>query len=232
MQPGYQYKSPDYVPVKHVTCQCGQILLKGFAESKKHRTSVFHRQHRRIKKLLASSCVSFTEIGARVGVRSERIRQIADALEIKGHLRQKICTLGRRAREIEQARLSDATLQNLRRVAESQLIKLELLPVEGTSRFECLRLVYLNGHLCRLAAAGFRRGKFITVRPLKITRDVEFAIYWQESTNLWLIFPRKNLPAGRTMFAIEPAQVGGNGKRHDWRDYIDVWDSLKTDAGV
>src|SRR2546423_13223807 len=120
MQTDCRHKSPYYVPVKRVTCECGQVLLKGFAESKKHRRSVFHRQHRRIKKLLSSNCVSFTEIAARLGVNRERIRQIADTLEIKGRPRRKICMLGRRTREIEQARARNATLQSLREVTVTQ----------------------------------------------------------------------------------------------------------------
>ncbi len=211
-------------------CECGQILLKGFAESRTHRTGVFHLQHRRIKKLLASSCISFAEIGARLGVERERIRQIAKALEIRGHPRQKVCTLGRRTREIEQARSGDARLRSLHRVAKRQRITLELLPVEGKTRFESLHLVYLNGHLCRLARASLRRGKRIDVRPLKITREVEFAIYWQESAHLWLIVPRKNLPTGKTTFAIEPMWVYEDGRRHNWRDYINAWGLLKKDA--
>jgi hypothetical protein len=63
---------------KLMTCECG---LTGAGRSHRyHGLSVYHRQHRRIKGLLSNDSLSFADIGDRLGITRERVRQIAQQL--------------------------------------------------------------------------------------------------------------------------------------------------------
>jgi hypothetical protein len=73
---------------KLMTCECG---FPGADRSHRyHRRSVYHRQHRRIRGLLSNDSLSFADIGDRLGITRERVRQIA---------RQLGMTSGRQRRE-------------------------------------------------------------------------------------------------------------------------------------
>lgn len=63
-----------------VTCECGLSLHEGPAQSARHRHSTFHRQHKRIRALLANPCIGYGEIARRIGVSRERFRQMAGAM--------------------------------------------------------------------------------------------------------------------------------------------------------
>jgi hypothetical protein len=61
-----------------MTCDCG---LPGAGRSHRYRRrSVYHRQHRRIKGLLSDNSLSFADIGDRLRITRERVRQIARQL--------------------------------------------------------------------------------------------------------------------------------------------------------
>jgi hypothetical protein len=61
-----------------MTCDCG---FPGVDRSHRyHRLSVCHRHYRRIRGLLSDSSLSFADIGDRLGITRERVRQIAQKL--------------------------------------------------------------------------------------------------------------------------------------------------------
>ena len=80
---------------KLMTCECG---FPGTDRSHRyHRLSVYHRQHRRIRGLLSNNSLSFSDIGDRLGITRERVRQIAWQLGMKsGRQRQEQRVLHRR----------------------------------------------------------------------------------------------------------------------------------------
>src|SRR5215475_14968682 len=80
---------------KVMTCECG---FPGADRSQRyHRLSVYHRQHRRIWGLLSSDSLSFADIGVRLGITRERVRQIARQLGMaSGRQRQEQRTLHQR----------------------------------------------------------------------------------------------------------------------------------------
>jgi len=62
-----------------------------------HRRSVLHQRIRRLRALLANDCLTFLEIGRRLGVSRESIRLMARALGANiGHARRRACTRERR----------------------------------------------------------------------------------------------------------------------------------------
>jgi transcriptional regulator with XRE-family HTH domain len=64
--------------VRKMKCECG---FPGACRNRRlHRLSVYHRQHRRIKKLLSNDSLTLAEIGERLGITRERVRQIARQL--------------------------------------------------------------------------------------------------------------------------------------------------------
>jgi hypothetical protein len=72
---------------KLTTCECGFPLAN--RNPRHHRLSVYHRQHRRIKRLLSNNSITFADIGNKFGITRERIRQIARQLGMEsGRQRQ------------------------------------------------------------------------------------------------------------------------------------------------
>jgi hypothetical protein len=72
---------------KLTTCECGFRLANH--NPRHHRLSVYHRQHRRIKRLLSDTSFSFADIGNKFGITRERVRQIARQLGMEsGRQRQ------------------------------------------------------------------------------------------------------------------------------------------------
>ena len=71
---------------KLTTCECGFPLANN---PRHHRLSVYHRQHRRIKRLLSNNSITFADIGDEFGITRERVRQIARQLGMEsGRQRQ------------------------------------------------------------------------------------------------------------------------------------------------
>jgi hypothetical protein len=58
---------------KLTTCECGFPLVN--RNPRHHRLSVYHRQHRRIKRVLSDNSLSFADIGDKFGITRERVRQ-------------------------------------------------------------------------------------------------------------------------------------------------------------
>lgn len=79
---------------------CGlSFTSKGWL--KFHRKGVLHRNYKRITTLLAIDCMSFDEIGKRVGVTRERMRQFAKILNVTpGNKRRTICAIKRHSSDL------------------------------------------------------------------------------------------------------------------------------------
>lgn len=61
---------------KFAICECGRNISSKLGHRKRHFRSIFHRRHKSIRALLKKNCLSFVEIGKRLGVSYERVRQI------------------------------------------------------------------------------------------------------------------------------------------------------------
>ena len=76
-----------------MTCECG--LPAADRNRRHHRLSVYHRRHRRIKRLLSNNSIRFADIGDKFGITRERVRQIARHLGMEsGRQRQEQRVLG------------------------------------------------------------------------------------------------------------------------------------------
>jgi hypothetical protein len=70
-----------------MTCECG---FPGADRNRlHHRLSVYHRQHRTIRGLLSNKALSFADIGDRLGITRERVRQIARQLGMESGLQRR-----------------------------------------------------------------------------------------------------------------------------------------------
>ena len=75
---------------------CPQCQIP-FSHFGMHRHSVLHQKIKRLRVLLKNDCLTFREIGRRLGVSRESIRQMARTLGAKtGNARRKACTRKRR----------------------------------------------------------------------------------------------------------------------------------------
>ena len=212
---------PEWKPVPRVTCECGKFLSLGHSKSIRHRSSVFHKNHRRIKRLLDSPCVSFSEVARRLPVTPERVRQIADRelKGLKGHPRQQACSLEHRTTEI-----SPLVKMVLDKCAER---KIPSEPKMGFSRFWSTA-VLINGKEVRISSATPNARGYVALHRT----NADFLIVFIVNEKDWLIIPRAAMPTGSTTISLNPPMSTRGispSRRHDWRQYINAWHLLKSE---
>src|SRR5262245_3499655 len=87
-----KYTADMELPGKMACPECGLLIR---SKNKLHTQSTYHRQAKRIKALLAQECMTLEEIGKRIGVTRERVRQIAQLIGVDTSpaSRTTVCTL-------------------------------------------------------------------------------------------------------------------------------------------
>ena len=190
-----------------------------------HLRSVAHRQNRRIRALLSKPCIRFTEVGRRVGVSKERVRQIADKFcQATGRQRQLACAI------ITPYKLpSNCLALKAEKVCREKGLQFQFtgIPI-GNRRKLFASLAIIENEKCVLRRSSERRNGNIVVRKPGITaKDANFMLS-PISEGRWLIIPRSKWPRASTEFKPgELQKPGGKSKRHDWPAYIDAWHLLK-----
>jgi Sigma-70, region 4 len=206
-----------------MTCECG---LPGANRSHRwHRLSVYHRQHRRIRRLLSNNSHSFADIGDRFGITRERVRQIA---------RQLGMTSGRQRRE--QRLLHQRMPAWLERKGYRELIAkgkefgYTVTPSRVDSpegwRFEA-RIVVINGWRALIVYVT-TRGRYLAFSRSDDRADFYVGIspigFFIFPSKVWKTFPE------RTAFSPTPCPIGQRGfdhsHRHDYLNYLEAWKLL------
>lgn len=186
------------------------------------------RRRRRIKALVeASDCLTYTEIGKRVGVSRERVRQIARQYGYKGRERIETCSLSKRRARV----MSRPEIVSLRRRCEVHDIGLDLLPKAGGGGFHS-RVVLLNGYRCPIISLTPRLSnrRFYVIHPPE--RKGDFVLAYNPEGDIWMVIPAGQLPGCQTMFTLgHIGNRGNNISRHDWPRYREAWHLLK-DRGL
>jgi hypothetical protein len=215
------------------TCVCGQKILQGFRDY--HMRSTAHRQGRRLRALLSNPCLTLEEIGKRVGVTRERVRQIATKFGVDPNTRRPVCVLNKRTARIAKI-LADTGLQPW-----CDRYGLTLEPVltadEKTAR---RRTCFINGHLCLIKSCCLRPARYarqnggqgaayVNIHPGNPEPEVAFLLF-RLDPDTWFVIPRDKAPDHQTMFSLEPTLTGTRGTRHDWPDYKNAFWLLKNDC--
>jgi Sigma-70, region 4 len=204
-------------------CECG---LPGANRSHRyHRLSVYHRQYRRIRGLLSNSSLSFADIGDRLGITRERVRQIALQLGMEsGRQRQEQRGLHERM-PAWQERKGYREL-----IAMSKKVGYTLSPTRvdsrGGWRFRA-RIVVINGWRAQIVYMR-TRGRYLAFGRSDVRADFYVGIspigFFIFPSTVWKTFPE------RTTFSPTPCPIGQRGftqsGRHDYLNYLEAWKLL------
>lgn len=184
-----------------------------------HRESTLHKQIRRLRALLAKDCVTYAEIGARLGISRERVRQLADEMGFPhiGRMRQTSCTTNRRM----------AAFLSLPFVQELARHHLHANPVETYSnlRFSTVQFS-VNGKRVSLSKGCLhgRARKYLHIKRPQHDSDI---YVWTLPNNDFLILPRQKATFKVTMFSRRQTLPGKNGytnnRAHYYPRYINAW---------
>jgi hypothetical protein len=206
-----------------MTCECG-FPVAG-SHGSQHRLSVYHRQHRRIKNLLSRDSLSFADIGERVGITRERVRQIAQQLgRATGRERREQHAMDKRMsawRERKGYRELIAKCKEL-----GYTVTPSRCDTRGGWRLED-GVAVINGwrsHIVYIRA----KGRYLVFRRSVVRADFHVGI----SPIGFFIFPSevwKTFPEG-TSFSPIPCPIGHRGvthsHRHDYLNYLEAWKLL------
>jgi hypothetical protein len=202
-----------------MTCECG--LPVADPNRRHHRLSVYHGQHRRIRDLLSKDSLSFAEIGERVGITRERVRQAWGAS-------------GRERRE--QHAMDKRTSAWRERKGYRELIaKCKGLGYTVTpSRYDTGwgwrfldGIVVINGWRAHIVYIR-TKDRYLLFRRSVVRADFHVGIspigFFIFPTKVWKTFPEA------TSFSPIPCAIGQRGfthsHRHDYLNYLEAWKLL------
>jgi hypothetical protein len=213
---------------------CGQVLLcvKDPADLPGHAQSVYHNSATRIRALLAQDCLTFMEIGRRVGVSRERVRQIAGLLALAdtGHTRTRACTLLRR--EVKRGGTLPSTHPKLKeRLAALQGQGFTVdVPVNHRGR-NYARYFTANGYDCHICLTHCStrktnpRAKGAYYRLQDPRGDCDFLILYVSQEDAAYVVPREWCP--KTLYIPRGRTEGYHGQhQRDWEQWLEAWHLL------
>ncbi len=202
---------------KYGFCEsCRPVLRRN---SMIHRKSVLHKHSRRLRALLAKDCMTYSEIGARLGITRERVRQLAGEMGLPpiGRMRQTSCTTNKRM----------AAFLRLPFVQELARRHLHASPVEthGNLRFSTVQFS-VNGKRVSLSRGCLhgRAKKYLHIK--RPQRDSDIYV-WTLPNNDFLILPKQKATFKVTMFSRRQTLPGKNGytknRAHYYPRYMNAW---------
>jgi len=211
--------------MKLMKCECG-FTVAG-PNRRQHRRSIYHRQHRRIKNLLSDNSLSFAEIGNRVGMERERVRQVARQLGMaSGRQRQE-------QRKLHQHMSAWHERKGYRElIAKGKELGYAVTPsrldTPGGWRFED-RIVVLNGWRARIVYVS-TKGRYLAFKRSAVRADFYVGIspigFFIFPAKVWKTFPTA------TAFSPVPCPISQRGftssNRHDYLNYLEAWKLLKA----
>lgn len=193
--------------------------------------SILDRAERRIRILLQNPCVTYAEIGRRLGVTRERIRQIHDDMFAEeantGRVRMHVCALNKPKQPLPKNCLAF----RLKEKCQSLGLTFQVVYARGSLSRQRVPLpteAIVNGHLCRLQTARLIRG-YISISRWRV-KKFAFCLSLLLDDGRWIIRPPDR--AYRTMF-VEKAfteNLGAYSDKHDWPEYIEAWHLLKKSS--
>ena len=187
-----------------------------------HLKSVGHRQNRRIRALLRQPCISFSEIGRRLGLSRERVRQIANQYyQETGRQRQHACA-------ISKPKLPPNCLAlQAEKVCREKGLAFQFAgrPFDGR-QFSASAAIIANEKCVLRRCSARKNGNIVVRKPRSNADDVKFMLMPMPEIR-WLIVPKSKWPNKSTEFQSGALRrPGATCRRHDWRAYIDAWHLL------
>jgi hypothetical protein len=208
-------------------CQITTLLKKA------HLKSVAHLQNRRFRALFQKPCISFSEIGRRLGLTRERVRQLAERFGAQtGRERQYVCAVNERPGLLP----PDCLALKAEKICQEKGLRFEFAdgPGRGYRRLSAHSVVVIEGQKCVLRHSTQRESGNIMVRkPERSAKDAAFLLSYVPDGR-WLIIPKDRWPRSEsTEFRPSGLQKpGAKTKRHDWPSYIDAWSLLKNEENA
>jgi hypothetical protein len=184
---------------------------------------LFHKRIPTIRRLLEQPSVGFNEIGRKVGLTRERIRQLATLMgQLAGRKRHEVA----RNQRLNETLLQHPVLGELVNEANKHGLKVEA--IQARRMYETR--VLINGKRCSVSdhAPVIRNSKvYFRVTGYRMKDDVKFILVRCGNTG-WMIFPRQKAPQKTTdtVLGRDRLKPGGRNKRHDWPQYLDAWHQL------
>ena len=194
-------------------CELCRFELKERA-FKRHTLSVFHRKAKLIRAMLERNCITHSEIGRRIGLSRERVRQMALQMGFAdGKSRHAICRIERR-----------------RKAMSEFFVKAEErgFAVEPLGR----KSAYINGMICvqrqaclREVAMPGRKYTYVNIHRPSAQFDI---CAWKLTDGRFLILPKELVGFRQTMFSLEESNhPGTTNTSHFYREYIERWSLLE-----
>lgn len=188
-----------------------------------HNKSVLHTNYRRITRYLEQDCMSFSEIGTRLNVTREMVRQIAERLgAAKGNDRSKACTLNR-ADMKWRAALRTSPLGRFVKEIEEQGFDWQRVPARP--RGWSGTMVFVQGQLVRIRICSYNRKGYIQIH--RTTGTAATIAYELPGGRGWLIVPHeRGVTSSSTAFSLDakPGDKGWTyGGRHDFPSMVNDW---------
>jgi len=205
-----------------VTCSCGRVGSPQQLGSTRHQASVLHQHSRCIKALLDQDGVPFAELGRRLGVSREQIRQIAELLGYPpGRWREKNFKLSLSAQPVSKVPL----LAKLQRDCP--------YPVMFTHGALGRRRVSILGRICYVSKASLRPLHYIRVvtrGPASLPRRTSLSgaefVLSKLPRKGWLVIPRSRCK--RTMFDLRKKErASRQSGRWDLTQALNAWHLFK-----
>lgn len=211
------------------TCaECGVTV--GVLQRKRHLAGAVHLHSKRIRALLAEPCITLEEIGKRLGVTRERVRQIAKLLQLESN-RHGICVLNRR--EAERERRSKS-LDELPEILRARLSKFRLQGIEvlNDGRAYYHRLI-VNGRRCswRFASAHWqaRKGNRLYFH-FNVSQCADFLLLVAgDPLNTVYVIPASEISSSSICIPIGSPSPGWEKRRkhsRNWEQWREAWHLL------
>ena len=208
---------PTYYRKKDkVVCSCGMLLYEGYRRGARHQNGIIHAHGARIKALLDHECLTFADIGARLGITREWVRQIAVALGYPaGHDRTKSCHIRTRGKAI----LTSGFIGELRRACP---LPIELVRASSSASIFYKRFVHVSRVLCQISSLSLNPNGYYCISRVKSADGVQFVLGRMPDAAGWMVIPREYWRT--TQFKL--GDTGNYGTRksfHGWNDFLNAW---------
>lgn len=209
-----------------VTC-CGKTFPAGF--KKRHEKGVLHSK--RIRVLLESDCLRFYEIGERLGVSRERVRQVAEHFGMDAGLtRRTSCAL--KQRETKSPARNNPRFMAFTKACERHGLHWQLVEVNNAS-FASSFIIVNDSLVALRSAKSFKtkRGRCFHLAPCKARRKVRFIAYLFNGLDRWLVVPIGSAPQRNTTCNPFGRDYKSN-QRQQWKAHLDAFHLLKRENGA
>lgn len=191
--------------------------------------SNLEQRQKRIEALLAANCLTYEEIGRRVGVSKQRIGQVAKKIQLDGHARRHSCVVAQMSSIAEEQKRKGLMGLIIRDIPERY--SFETVPLKTQlKRYSVHRtLVTINGYRCTIRRATLRDEYPTPLLQIHgfLKSNADFGLYYNDDHNVWVVVPRSECTKSSTMFSIDRRWRGG-GK--DWMPFVNAWHLLEKKA--